>query len=861
MGHRSNNRELILVHPGSIPLELLLSIRPNCRRGNISQRQGTFQPKLIAFRGAARRAAAHWGRIAVKSVIVITSLGFAGVFSVPWAFADTTDAGTAAPQLPQVIVIGNAPLEGFGLPLNQIPSNVQTASGADLKRQQSLDVVDYLNNNFSGVTVSESDGNPFQIDVYYHGFTASPLLGTPEGLSVYVDGVRVNESFGDTVNWDLIPESAIKSVSLFSGSNPVFGLNTLGGALALRTKNGHDDPGTEVEVYYGSYSRKAVEVETGGSIGGGFDYYFNGNFFDEHGWRNVDNSKLWRSFAKVGWQDDATRFDLSYTYADNFLYGDGPTPLSLLAYDRKQTYTPDYTQNIMNFVNLAGTHTLAEHLLLSGNVFYRYLNTYVLNGNINDFYLEGNYAGPPTDCTDSGANAATLAYCTPGQNATSTTLQSSVGFGLQLTEGDDVLGMKNQAILGVDYVDSHDDFNQAFQYGGLSYPDHLLIYEPSPYNNFNVIGVSGNNKIFGAYLTDTLSPNGLIHLTGAVRYNLSSETINGYSIDPDPGDYGNGFLGSTPVTGDHTFVRINPSVGFTVTPTNYTTYYADYNVASRTPTVIELGCANPAVPCGLPDDFASDPNLKQVVARTFEVGLRGNLPDESFNWSADAFHTVAANDIQFIATATNSGYFDNVGSTRRQGVDIAFGGKEFGLNWKIAYSYVEATFESTFVVNASSNSLADANGNIVVQPGDRLPLVPLHTARLMLDYDFDTHLNIGANVIFASGSYLHGNENNANVAGTTNVASGNYISPDGTGWIPSYATLNFNATYRFNQNFEIFARVSNVLNKDYYTAGFLTQNVYNPNGTFRANPNDWTNENAVVPGAPREVWGGLRARF
>ncbi len=794
------------------------------------------------------------------SAAAIVSFGVIGFCPGLSAVADTTGPNQAAaqPQLPQVTVIGITPLEGFGLPLNEIPSNVQTASGADLQRQQSLDMVDYLNNNFTGVTVSESDGNPFQIDVYYHGFTASPLLGTPEGLSVYVDGVRVNESFGDTVNWDLIPEYAIQTLSLFSGSNPVFGLNTLGGAIAVRTKNGHDDPGTEVEAYYGSYGRRSVQIQTGGSSGP-FDYFLAGDYFDETGWRNVDNSKLLRSFAKIGWQTDTTRVDLSYTYADNFMYGDGPTPLSMLDYNRKQTYTPDYTQNIFNFVNLTGRQTLGDHLLLSGNMFYRYLNTFVQNGNINDFYLEDNYAGPPTDCTNSGANAATLAYCAPGQNANSTAIQSSVGFGLQLTDEDDLLGMKNQAIFGVDYSDAHDDFTQSFDYGGLSYPLHLLENEPSPYNNFNVIGVNGNNKIFGAYLTDTLSPNDLIHFTGAVRYNLSNETINGYSIDPDPGDFGNGFLGSTPITGDHTFTHINPSFGFTITPTQYTTYYADYNQASRAPTVIELGCANPAVPCGLPDDFASDPSLKQVVAQTFEIGLRGNLPDQSFNWSADAFLTTSRNDIQFIASAINAGYFDNVGDTRREGLDIAFGGKEGGFNWKVAYSYVEATFQSTFVVNSPSNSLADANGNIVVRPGDRLPLVPLHTARLMLDYDFDTHLNVGANVIFASSSYLHGNENNANVSGTINIPSGAYI--EGSGTIPSYATLNFNATYRFNKYFEIFARMTNALNKDYYTAGFLTDNVYNPNGTFRTNPNDWTNEDAIVPGAPREVWGGFRARF
>src|SRR6185369_4849361 len=148
---------------------------------------------------------------------------------------------STATELPQVTVISTTPLEGLGLPLNQIPASVQTGDSAEIDRQQSLDLANFLNDNFAGVTASASAANPFQLDVYYHGFTASALLGTPEGLSVYVDGVRVNEAFGDTVNWDLIPQAAISKVTLMSGSNPVFGLNTLGGALMVRTKSGHDN--------------------------------------------------------------------------------------------------------------------------------------------------------------------------------------------------------------------------------------------------------------------------------------------------------------------------------------------------------------------------------------------------------------------------------------------------------------------------------------------------------------------------------------------------------------------------------------------------------------------------------------------
>jgi outer membrane receptor protein involved in Fe transport len=132
---------------------------------------------------------------------------------------------------------------------------------------------------------------------------------------------------------------------------------------------------------------------------------------------------------------------------------------------------------------------------------------------------------------------------------------------------------------------------------------------------------------------------------------------------------------------------------------------------------------------------------------------------------------------------------------------------------------------------------------------------------LVLDYQLNKHVDVGANLIIVSGSYLHGNENNANVAGTTDAATGAYISPDGTGWIPGYVQLDCNGTYRFNDNLEIFARMTNVLNRNYYTAGFLTQNVYTPNGTFIPDPDGWANENNVVPSAPREIWGGVRMTF
>ena len=759
-------------------------------------------------------------------------------------------------ELPQVTVIANTPLAGLGLPPNEIPANVQTADSEDMRRQLTLNLADYLNNNFSGINVSDSAASPMQLDVTYHGFTASPLLGTPQGLSVYVDGVRVNESFGDVVNWDLIPQSAISTVTLLSGSSPAFGLNTLGGALSVRTKSGHENAGTELEAYGGSFGRRSFEATIGGERGN-FDYFLTGNYFDETGWRDFSPSRFWQAFGKVGWQNERTDLDLSYTYADTRLYGNGPTPTSMLDYRRESSYTPDFTENLLNFVNLTATQFLTPKLLFSGNAYYRHLVTSTLNGNINDGYLDSDYSGPPLSCSSPVTSPAQLTWCSPAQNASGRLTQRTSGLGLQLTDSHEVLGWPNQAVLGVDYSDSEDTFTQSYQYGQLS-ADRMLIYVESPFNDQTVVSLSGDNRIYGVYATDTLSPNPLLHLTLSVRYNRSTETLDGYSVDSDVGDFGAGFGVTHPLTGDHTFSRLNPSFGFTVTPRPALTFYANYSEASRAPTVIELGCANPAAPCGLPNDFASDPDLQQVVARTAELGVRGAVGDQSLVWSADTFRTVNSNDIQFVATAANSGYFANVGSTRRQGLDLAVGGRHGGLRWQMVYSLVDATFQSSFTINAASNSSADATGNILVRPGDRIPLIPRHTGRLILEYALGERWDLGGNLVAVSGSYLHGNENNANQAGATNGA-GSVVR--GSGWIPGYAVVNLQATLHLSDHAEVLARFANLFDRRYATAGFLTRNAFEPDGSFIANPANWSNEDFISPAPPLGVWAGARIRW
>ena len=229
-------------------------------------------------------------------------------------------------------VISATPLPSLGISIDQLPTNIQVIKAKELLDSQTLDVSNYMNQNLSGVHINEMQGNPLMADVNYRGFTASPLLGTPQGLSVYLDGVRLNQPFGDVVSWDLIPKIAIAGMQLMPGSNPLFGLNTLGGALSLQSKSGRDFPGGSIQVTAGSYAKKISEFEYGGvTKDNSVDYYVAGSYFDENGWRDQSNSRLGQLFGKVGWRGDKTDLKLTYSYADSNLNGNGltPTPVPL----------------------------------------------------------------------------------------------------------------------------------------------------------------------------------------------------------------------------------------------------------------------------------------------------------------------------------------------------------------------------------------------------------------------------------------------------------------------------------------------------------------------------------------------------
>jgi SAM-dependent methyltransferase len=269
------------------------------------------------------------------------------------------------------------------------PAPVQTATAREIEASAAVNLADFLNRRIDGVYVNEVQGNPFQPDVNYRGYTASPLLGTPQGLSFYMDGVRLNQPFGDVVSWDLIPRIAISEISLIPGSNPVFGLNTLGGALSMETKDGRRDSGATIQVSGGSFGRKTAELEYGGSNSKGLSWFGATSLFLEDGWRTASPSNVRQFFGKLGWQGGNTALGLTVSYANNSLTGNGLQDQRLLANDFASVYTiPDQTANRSPFLSLNGRRSIRPALSLAANAYYRYIRTATLNGDINEDSLK-----------------------------------------------------------------------------------------------------------------------------------------------------------------------------------------------------------------------------------------------------------------------------------------------------------------------------------------------------------------------------------------------------------------------------------------------------------------------------------------
>jgi outer membrane receptor protein involved in Fe transport len=784
----------------------------------------------------------------------VIAISVAGLFGTHGAFAQDNEKKNAdSERLKEVEVVGTSPLPGIGIEKDKLPYDVQTVTDEQLYRGQSLNLTDYMSRNLLGVNINEVQGSPFQADITYRGFRLSGILGSSQGMSVYLDGVRVNEPFGDVVNWDMIPESAINNVTLVPGSNPIYGLNTLGGALAFTTKSGLTAPGTEVKLQAGSFGRARTDVAFGNKSKDGSHQFISATGFREDGWRDYSKGQLGNVFAKIGRQQEDSNWDVSLLVGRSNLLGNGLLPSTyygtgadiedeadgtgpsvrgpgMYETNRRWIYThPDRTRNELNQLTFNLQRLLDSDTELA-------LNAYVRNSKRRTIGGDAEREEPdPDNAPGVFADDAVLNYTNTSSTSIGTSANLTKFMGAhQLTTGVAVDASRSKYGSTQADCDENIDASRA-PFGCDPAEDQARM--------------RGKNTAIGLYASDTWGLSSSTFLTGAARFNHA--IVNNHLITYV--DNSGAQLSPARETRDRfTYNSFNPSIGVTHKASESLTLFTNLAQSNRVPTPIELGCANsdPDLACRLPTGLQADPYLKQVISRTLEGGFRLKVSQFS-GMSFSLYRSENTDDILFRAIGGRGlGYFENFDRTRRQGIDISAFTALGMVDLRVSYSYLDATYQA-------SQILFGGERDIQVNPGTKIAGLPAHTLRLNADWRVAPKFVVGGSVLATSSITTQGNED-----GRIGVEADPAESIAVNAKVRGYALLNLHANYEATKGLDYFARINNVLDTRFETYGLMAMSMFNADGSLIGNNATGPNlSRFVAPGAPRNFMVGLRYRF
>jgi outer membrane receptor protein involved in Fe transport len=744
-----------------------------------------------------------------------------------------------AEAIEEITVVGTSPLLGSGVDRNTIPVDTQVLDSANLTREGAPDILQALNTQVAGVVLDSASGNPYQPSIFYNGFEVSPLQGTSQGIAVYVNGIRFNQPFGDTVNWDLIPDIAISKINV-EGSNPLFGLNALGGSFNVAMKDGFTYSGGQADISGGSFGTVQGDLQYG-IQSGDQALYVAGSVIHQDGWRDLQSTDIQNFFGDWGINHDGVEIHLNLAAANSGINGPGTAPIQLLDVDSRAQFTaPNAVFNRYIQTGFRTNIDIGDTVSLQGQAYYDHFQQRVENGNsANDTPCDD---GTNLLCQAPGVPSTTRGGATIpaflGNNAAyseldvNTTTTNAYGAAGQVTETADLFGLKNHLVAGASFDGAQTEFSATAFIGGLT-PDTRIYVGPGvvidePGNNVPV-RVAISDAYAGGFASDTLNLTGALALTVSGRFNFAEIDLQ---------DQGGGDL-----TGNHAYARFNPAAGLTYSFSTLLTAYAGYAEANRAPTPAELSCAGPQNSCSLANFFVGDPDLKQVVAHTVEAGLRGHVDVTAgarLGYDVSLFHTESDDDIVFINSVTlNRAFFANVGQTRRQGGSGRIDFKTDRIAAYVNYTYTNATFQTGYVEAGGSNPDADANGDITIRPGDELPGVPRSVIKFGLDGVITKAWHAGVDGQYQSGQYLFGDEAN--------------LTPR----LPGYFVMNLHGTYDITPWFELFANVQNVLDRRYYTYGTFSPTA----SVFLLQAPNATNPRSYSLAEPLGVFGGVRVKF
>jgi outer membrane receptor protein involved in Fe transport len=736
----------------------------------------------------------------------------------------------------------NTPIPGSGIEPDKVPAFVNTVSANQIETTHSANIADALQQYVPGVVVNEVAGNPFQPNVQFRGFVASPVSGTPQGLAVYQNGIRINEAFGDTVNWDLIPTAAIQSVAVVA-NNPAFGLNALGGAINITMKNGFNYDGAEIDTMVGSYNRIQSSAQWGKQYDD-WEVYGALEGVHDNGFRNFSPTDLKRFYGDIGYRNDNAEFHLNMGAAQSFIGATATVPVELLDQFWGATYTtPQSTANQVEYLNLLGQVEATPSWTIEGSAHVRIFDQRIVDGNptgtqpcINPALLcFGNDMTPAF-----GLNGVQLANPFPpdailGEIDRNDTQSATTGVALQGTNPDQLFGHSNKFVVGASFDSSVTRFTAAAELGTIG-PNFVVtgsgIFLGQSGNPVSIgpVDLRATNQYAGIYALDTFDVTNAFSITAGGRVNHANIVLQD--------------LIGTSLNGHDTFNHFNPLIGGTYKIIPGLTAYAGYSQANRAPTPLELGCADPAHPCIIAAFLISDPPLKQVISQTVEGGFRGSqdLNVGTLGWKFGAFRIDNTDDILAIPSPVlqGFGYFQNVGSTRRQGIEAEITLKSRVLQFFASYALVDARFLNALQVGSNS-PFADANGNVQILPGNVIPAIPRNRVKASIDYSLTDAFKIGADALLVSNQYFVGDESNQFAK------------------LPDYTVFNLHGFYQIDRNFQIYARVDNILDNRYATYGAFFDTGAIPNISNGGAP--FTDPRSLSPARPRTFYTGLKVTF
>ncbi|MBC5784819.1 TonB-dependent receptor [Ramlibacter sp. USB13] len=719
------------------------------------------------------------------------------------------------------MVIHRTPLPGFDVPQARYPGNAQQATDAEIERAGAGSLPEFMNRRLQGVTATDVQGSPFQREITYRGQRLSPLLGAPQGLSLYLDGVRMNQPFGDVVNWELLPEAAIAGLSLVPGSNPLYGLNTLAGALVLTTKSGLTHAGTEAEFSLGSHGRGRMDFGHGRQWGQGWHGYVAGTLFREDGWRDESQGRFGNLFLKLGRQQADTDWTLSLLHGESRLRGNGLLNESLHAIDRRAIYTaPDITRAQDTLLSFQGSHALSVDSRLALQAWYRQGGRDASNGDVGEDWEEWlesceDDASVP-ECSDPSAPG----FVGPAAVANdSRSRQKEAGLGLQWTRR----AGAHQFAAGAEVAGARIEHDQFTAPGSF---DANRIFVPSSAVPEHETSLRGRTQRLSLFAADAIDLSPRTQLSLAARWDRTR--VRNRLGQPAPLE-----------EEAFTYSKLNPSAGLTHAWTDAATVFLAASQGTRVPTALELGCADEARPCVLPTGLQADPYLKQVVSRTYEAGVRWRAGGVSA--SAALFRTDNRDDIVFVRSGVSqAGFFVNVPRTRRQGVELSVQGRRPVLQWSAGYTYLRATYQSEGVLPGPLST--DENPNRF-SPGTPVANLPRQVLKLAADWRALPRLTLGADMLAVGSRPVAGNEGGSQPA---------------LGRIAGHAVLDARVRWRIDDRWQLTLTVNNVFDRDYATAGVGNLDFF-PAGRPVLPPGEPAPARFLAPGAPRTF--GLALRY